>query len=265
VQVVKDRVLAVKYNKDSDVRNEAYSYPTAESIEASRVKAVKLEESLNESRVNIVEVRDACEMRKREVDDAILQARDPEAKKQLGKEFLREKTAKAKKNLAAAQRELMAFEAKIKTLEKELVRSQHQRGREEEAFRKIEVNNLYGKPIPPCFDSNPVLQKQDNVVKKLTDEEEKALRALELQETLRKREQQNKSASDESLDETKKNLSAVMTKAIDKPEDKTTAVAPPTVPPPSAPAAPDGLNFYHGERREKTTKDSAADEAEGDR
>lgn len=222
---MKDRVLASKLKPQEDVRNEAYSYPTADSIEASRLKAVKLEESLNESRASISDVRERCEMRKREVDSAILQARDPEAKKQLGKEFLREQTAAAKKKLVVAQRELMACENKIKTLEKELTRSEHQRVREEEAFQKIEANNLFGKPIPPCFDANPVLLKQDNVVKKLTDEEEKALRALELQETLKKREQNKE----------------------DQPQD-----APETQSAESSKPA-EGLNFYNGERRDKSS------------
>lgn len=231
MQVVKDRVLACKLNSALDVRNEAYCYPTAESIEASRMKAVKLEESLAESRVAIESVRESCEARKREVDKAIIQARDPEAKKQLGKELLREQTAIAKKNLTAAQRELMGFENKIKTLEKELTRSQHQRGREEEAFQKIELYNLFGKPVPPCFDPNPLLQKQDNVVKKLTDEEEKALRALELQETLKKREQQSKEDANQDA--------PVAT--VDPPKD------------------PEGLIFYSGERREKGPSSSMKD------
>jgi hypothetical protein len=252
VQVVKDKVLSAQLQPESGERNEAYSYPTAESIEASRTKAIKLKELLEESRVKIIDVREACEVCKAEVDAAISQGRDPEAKRTIGKEVLRENTAQAKKKLSTAQRELTAFEAKLKNLEREWTRGEHSRMREEEAFQRIEANELFGKPIRPCFDPHPVLQKQENVVKKLTDEEEKALRAIELQESLKKREEAGKGTDDKTEEVRKEEVeqqkvhkkfetSLQVIPKIAKKSEETRARAQST-----------GLNFYQGERRSKT-------------
>mmetsp|Transcript_6162 Transcript_6162/g.7970 ORF Transcript_6162/g.7970 Transcript_6162/m.7970 type:complete len:164 (+) Transcript_6162:1-492(+) len=109
------------------------------------------------------------------------------------------------------------------------------------------MNSLFGEPIPPCFDSDPQLQKQENVVKKLTDEEEKALRAIELQESLKKREEagkeETKSPSDtkEQIDQQKvhkkfENSLEVIPKVAKKSQE-------------SKSQSNGGLAFYQGERR----------------
>jgi len=196
VKTLKDLVQKVKvYGGTGDeARHSAYFYPMATAIEAAREKVRKLEQMTAEAEAKLPSLREELESAKQVCDTAIKHLRDPKLKQELGIEKLREMTNDAKKALAAKQRELTALEAKVTQMRSQ-ARGNEAREREEEAFRRIEREALYGKAIAPCFSEEPIIQRQANAVKKLSDEEEARLRALEIQESVRKKKQAEEEAA----------------------------------------------------------------------
>jgi len=178
------------------VRHEAYAYPTAEAIDAARARARKADEvALELAEVKIPEVKVKIEVAKQAQDAAIELGRDPEAKRKFGKDVLRERTAAAKKALTAVQRELLALEAKADQLAREKERNTEMREREEVAFARIGAEGLWGLRVTPCFDEDPLIEKAAGAVKKLSDEEEKTLRAKEVLESVRKKKEAEETAA----------------------------------------------------------------------
>jgi hypothetical protein len=189
---------AAAASSGSSVRHEAYAYPTAEAVEASRLKAKKVDEALEElATTKIPEARLKIEAANLAQDAAIELGRDPDAKKLHGKEVLRERTASAKKALTLVQRELLGLEAKASQLAREKARSAEMRGREEVAFARVEAEGLWGLRVTPAFDPDPLVEKAAGAVKKLSDEEEKAIRSQEVLDTVReKKEREGARAKD---------------------------------------------------------------------
>jgi hypothetical protein len=135
------------------------------------------------------------EAAKRVVDLAIDALRDPDAKKAVGKDALKERVADAKGHLTLAQRELAALEARVKLAAAEKAKAWEARAHEDEAHVRVEDEALCGLPVEPCFDPDPPLERQGGVTKKLSDEDEKRLRASEMEESVRKKKETSPQAA----------------------------------------------------------------------
>ena len=70
------------------------------------------------------------------------------------------------------------------------------RAREKEAFALMASHGLYGLAVRPAFDNNPTnITKAAGAVKKLSDAEEKRLRELEVQNTVRQKKENEAAAA----------------------------------------------------------------------
>ena len=119
---------------------------------------------------------------------AIADLQDPKAKRRPEeKEALRERSGAAKAALGAAQRALTALEQKAEAVEGERRRGRIAREKAEKALRRVEVQGLYGRPVPPAFSPLAEYPRAGTALKKLSDAEEKRLREAELRETVKKK------------------------------------------------------------------------------
>ena len=104
--------------------------------------------------------------------------------------------ANAKAALSATQRAAATLEAKLAQLEREKTRNVANRAREKEAFALMASCGLYGLAVRPAFDPSPTnITKAAGAVKKLSDAEEKRLRALEVQNTVRQKKENEAAAA----------------------------------------------------------------------
>jgi hypothetical protein len=129
---------------------------------------------------------------------AVARLRDKAAVKARGKDALRDDVAAAKAALSASQRAAAALDAKCGQLAREKARNLATRARDGDAFALLAAYALYGLAVRPAFDPCPAIAKAAGAVKKLSDEEEKALRALEVQNTVRQKKENEAAAAAEA-------------------------------------------------------------------
>mmetsp|Transcript_28968 Transcript_28968/g.37392 ORF Transcript_28968/g.37392 Transcript_28968/m.37392 type:complete len:1202 (+) Transcript_28968:1-3606(+) len=200
VKTLKDLIVKGQMNllTPLEARNPSYFYPTLEEAQNMRKKWEETTQRINEEEIKIPDLRSTLATTRAEYDKITIESREPALREILGKDALREWVKEAKAEVTKATKALAVSEDKVKRMKAEVEKNTETREKLTQCYDWCKDNDMYGKAVVPVFDESPVLEVESSAYKKLTDEEEVALRNAEKAALLASRQEADKGSSNKN-------------------------------------------------------------------